>query len=64
MTHQNEVTPIRTAPVLSAEGLCKSYNGVPVLDHIDFSVASGDVKAVLGGSRVRKIDDAAAAGAA
>jgi phospholipid/cholesterol/gamma-HCH transport system ATP-binding protein len=37
-------------PFISVRGLCKSFNGKPVLQGVDFDVAEGETLVVLGGS--------------
>ncbi len=37
-------------PYISVRGLCKSFNGKPVLQGVDFDVAEGETLVVLGGS--------------
>ena len=36
------------APILSLEQLCKQYPGVVALDHVDFTMEKGEVRALLG----------------
>lgn len=38
------------APFISVRGLCKSFNGKPVLQGVDFDVGKGETLVVLGGS--------------
>jgi ABC-2 type transport system ATP-binding protein len=33
---------------VEAEGICKSFGGHPVLDHVDLAVETGSVLALLG----------------
>lgn len=40
----------RTRPFISVRGLCKSFNGKPVLEGVDFDVCEGETLVVLGGS--------------
>ena len=35
-------------PILALEQLCKAYPGVVALDHVDFTVEKGEVRALLG----------------
>ena len=35
-------------PILALEQLCKQYPGVVALDHVDFTVEKGEVRALLG----------------
>ena len=42
--------PNNVAPILTVQGLGKSFGAVRVLNNIDFSMASGEVVAIIGPS--------------
>ncbi|MDC7289962.1 sugar ABC transporter ATP-binding protein [Blautia schinkii] len=39
---------------ISMSGICKSFGGVPVLDHIDFNLEKGEIHALVGGNGAGK----------
>ncbi|WP_409304110.1 sugar ABC transporter ATP-binding protein [Peribacillus sp. SCS-155] len=41
-------------PILSMKGISKSFNGITVLDSVDFSVNKGEVHALMGGNGAGK----------
>ena len=34
--------------ILKMEGICKAFNGVPVLDHVSLSIDQGEIHTILG----------------
>ncbi|MBP1157296.1 ribose transport system ATP-binding protein [Paenibacillus sp. PvR018] len=41
-------------PILEMKGICKAFNGITVLDQVDFSVKKGEVHALMGGNGAGK----------
>ena len=41
-------------PLLSMEGISKSFNGIKVLDSVNFSLRKGEVHALMGGNGAGK----------
>jgi len=41
-------------PILEMKGICKAFNGIPVLRDVDFSLNKGEVHALMGGNGAGK----------
>lgn len=41
--------------VLTAQGICMTFPGVKALDNVDFTLRKGEIHALMGGKRRRKV---------